>query len=264
MALLVACAPEQEPPPEVPPQAAAAVPAAAPAAVVPLAQRDTLRDQSFFTYTVEPTQTDLRLYNLDAQGRPHSFASVAQRAQAEGRQVALLMNGGMFQPDRRAQGLLILQGRQVQPLDTQTTGYGNFYLQPNGVFALDTARRAYVVPTQRFDSLAEATAIAYATQSGPMLVVDSLVNPLFSDPSPNRHIRNGVGVTAEGRLVLAISEQEVTFFELAELFRQHGCREALYLDGFVSRLYLPALGVGSLAEGARLGPLIAIFQDPTH
>lgn len=246
------------PPPDPSPVAADTQPT--PARLAPQARIDSFRDQAFVTYRFEPTQCDLRLYNPDGQGGTHTFASLAEVAAAEGKKLVLAMNGGMFQADRSAQGLLVAKGEVLSPLDRDTAGYGNFYLQPNGVWAIDRAGRAYVVPTQRYDSLARQHDIHYATQSGPMMLIDSVINPLFNDGSPNRHIRNAVGVTAAGEVVLAISQREVTFFELSSLLRGMGCTQALYLDGFVSRLYLPALSVGSLADGAQLGPLIAIFD----
>jgi uncharacterized protein YigE (DUF2233 family) len=46
----------------------------------------------------------------------------------------------------------------------------------------------------------------FATQSGPMLVIDGALHPRFREDSTSLNIRNGVGVSADGqRLVLAIS-----------------------------------------------------------
>ena len=36
-----------------------------------------------------------------------------------------------------------------------------------------------------------------------------------------------------------MSKQEVNFYDFAEFFMSIGCKNALYLDGFVSRTYLP-------------------------
>ena len=43
---------------------------------------------------------------------------------------------------------------------------------------------------------------AYATQSGPMLVVDGQLHPRFEDDGTSKFIRNGVGVRADGTVVL--------------------------------------------------------------
>jgi uncharacterized protein YigE (DUF2233 family) len=36
-----------------------------------------------------------------------------------------------------------------------------------------------------------------------------------------------------------MSKKEISFYDFAEYFRRRGCRNALYLDGLVSRTYLP-------------------------
>lgn len=84
--------------------------------------------------------------------------------------------------------------------------------------------------------------MAYATQSGPLLLVAGQPNPLFMPNSTNVVVRNGVGLRPDGRVVFAMSRGPVNFYDFATYFQRRGCREALYLDGFVSRLYCPALG----------------------
>ena len=81
--------------------------------------------------------------------------------------------------------------------------------------------------------------VAYATQSGTMLVIDGTLHPAFTKGSANVHIRNGVGVLPDGRLLFAMSKQKINFYDFASFFKNKGCQQALYLDGFVSRTYLP-------------------------
>ncbi|MEM7655803.1 MAG: phosphodiester glycosidase family protein [Bacteroidota bacterium] len=151
------------------------------------------------------------------------------------------------------------EGEEQHRIDVRTEGYGNFFLQPNGVFAVDTTGQAVVMTTQDF-AANNHQVWESATQSGPMMVIDGQINSLFNDGSPNLHIRNAVGITPEGRVIFAKSQQTVTFFELSSLMIQQGCSQALYLDGFVSQTYLPELGIGSLEAGTSLGPLIAVFD----
>ena len=78
---------------------------------------------------------------------------------------------------------------------------------------------------------------AFATQSGPMLVIEGALHPAFRPESPNLRIRNGVGVASDGSVWLVISREPVRFHDLATLFRDGlGCPDALYLDGTVSEL----------------------------
>ena len=55
-------------------------------------------------------------------------------------------------------------------------------------------------------------------------------------------MRSGIGVSDDS-VIFAISEQPVNFYEFATFFRDVlNCSSALYLDGVISRMYLPDLG----------------------
>ena len=80
---------------------------------------------------------------------------------------------------------------------TNADGPGNFGLLPNGVFCIRDGR-ADVIETLRFAE--EAPNCRFATQSGPMLVIDGALHPRFMRDSTSRYIRNGVGTRADGRV----------------------------------------------------------------
>ncbi len=196
-------------------------------------------DTRFLSYVADPQRQSVRLFYRDERGR--RFGSLGRlRAWLAPRpdSLAFAMNGGMYAPGSVPKGLFIENQKQVVPLDT-THGTGNFYLQPNGVFYLTTARRAGICATQNFRGGPD---VAYATQSGPLLLVAGQPNSLFRPTSVNVAVRNGVGLRPDGRVVFAMSRGPVNFYDFATFFQRQGCREALYLDGFVSRLYCPALG----------------------
>jgi uncharacterized protein YigE (DUF2233 family) len=191
------------------------------------------------SYRVDPRAGTLRLYYRDEHGRRYGRLGRLRAALAAHHQcLDFAMNGGMFAPGFAPKGLYVENGRTIAPLDT-TTGPGNFYLKPNGVFWLDTDRSAHIEPTAAFRRNGR---VAYATQSGPMLVVDGRINPAFRPGSANVQVRNGVGLLPDGRVLLAMSKAKVSFYDFAAYFQRAGCRQALYLDGFVSRTYAPAAG----------------------
>lgn len=163
------------------------------------------------------------------------------------------MNGGMFTPGQTPVGLYVEEGRMLSVTDQRTEGRGNFYLQPNGVFGLLKDGTPFVVPTAETPAV---HLIHYATQSGPMLLVGGRINKLFTPGSENLHIRNGVGILADGRVLFAISRVPVNFHDFATWFLEQGCTNALYLDGAVSAAYDPSSGKNDL-DGA-LGVLIAV------
>jgi prepilin-type processing-associated H-X9-DG protein len=76
--------------------------------------------------------------------------------------------------------------------------------------------------------------------------------------STNFNFRNAVGILPSGEILFAMSKQKVTFHELASYFHSSGCVNALYLDGFVSRMYVPSLNLAQM--DGDLGPIIAIWQ----
>ncbi|MGC9369120.1 MAG: phosphodiester glycosidase family protein [Paracoccaceae bacterium] len=209
---------------------------------------------------VDPAAEDLRLFRTTPDGTLlGTFDRVNVELSREGRALALAMNAGMFHPDRGPVGLYIEKGVE-QHRAIASAGPGNFGLLPNGILCL-TRDRAEVIETRAY--LAAPPACAYATQSGPMLVIDGELHPAFLPDSTSRFIRNGVGVRPDGTLVLAISEEPVTFHEFGRLFRDAlGTPDALYLDGKVSRLYVPALGRHDI--GLPLGPILGVTVPQTR
>jgi len=192
----------------------------------------------FVSYVVAPGQP-LRLFYQDDRGRRFGSLGRLKDWLAQRHQTLLFgMNGGMYSPGGAPKGLFIEAQKLVTPLDT-ARGPGNFYLPPNGVFYLTTSQRAGICPTKQFRA---GAGVAYATQSGPLLVHQDRLNPAFRPGSANLVVRNGVGILPGGRAVFVISRVKINFYDFAAYFQRLGCREALYLDGFVSRLYCPAQG----------------------
>jgi uncharacterized protein YigE (DUF2233 family) len=57
--------------------------------------------------------------------------------------------------------------------------------------------------------------------------------------------------------VFALSEEPVTFYAFAQLFRDRlGCADALFLDGTISSFFAPELGYAGSAYP--LGPIIGV------
>jgi uncharacterized protein YigE (DUF2233 family) len=206
--------------------------------------------------TFDVTKVRLRLFWAGADGKPYgTFATLADALKSRNERLAFAMNAGMFQPDFRPVGLYIEAGREIAPINTRS-GPGNFHLKPNGIFYFD-ARHAGVMETSAF--LRSGVRPDYATQSGPLLVQGGVFHPKIEATGTSEKIRNGVGVRDGHIVVFALSNEPVTFYRFASLFRDRlACPDALFLDGSISSLYAPALG---RADGLLpLGPMVGVVE----
>jgi len=200
------------------------------------AKSSSIEDTRFITHVVNLQKQRLDFYWKDIDGsRFGSISKLKKYIENQGEQLVFAMNGGMYTKDGSPQGLYIERGKQHTPTDFKEKGYGNFYLQPNGIFYITKANTAMVCKTANF----YFANVKYATQSGPMLLIDGEIHSKFIKGSSNLHIRNAVGILPNGNVIFAMSKKKINFYDLAEYFKSLGCENALYLDGFVSKTYLP-------------------------
>ncbi len=173
--------------------------------------------------------------------------------------VAMAMNGGMYDGEGRPIGYYVEDGMRLSVLN-QNEGPGNFHLLPNGVFFGESVNGPWRVwDTQRFARDIDERP-AFATQSGPMLVINGELHPAFDPDGTSRKIRNGVGVDAAGRAHFVISEAPVSFGKFARLYRDVlNVDNALFLDGSVSQLWDPARDRQD--TGAPIGPIIVVTDQ---
>lgn len=213
-------------------------------------------DNTKFTVCAFSARDDIRLvWGKDDETPFGDFDNLANHLETQGEALVFAMNGGMYHPDRRPVGYYLENGHKRQNLQTRASS-GNFGLLPNGVFYLGGAF-AGVMETKTF--AAKDLDVNFATQSGPMLVINGALHPKFRQDSDSKKRRNGVGVKGD-KIYFAISEQPVNFHSFGRLFRdQLKTPNALYLDGVVSRLYD---GQSSRNDpGMPMGPIIAVVRE---
>ena len=197
-------------------------------------------ERRYLVATVDLEKESLQLFLGDGQGHCfNNFANIDRWLAPRKRRLIFAMNAGMFHPGFAPVGLFVDHGRTIGQLNLEK-GEGNFFLKPNGVFAVTDAG-AKIIEASQFPAVASARGIEkveLATQSGPLLVIDGKLHPAFHVESESRLFRNGVGVVSEKRVVFAISNEPVNFHEFARLFRDSlGCANALFLDGSISSIY---------------------------
>ena len=201
------------------------------------------------------THTDkLALYNLDAAGTPFGgFNALHETITAQGKQLYFAMNAGMFGEDLKPIGYYV-EGGKVLHKANRAGGLGNFHLKPNGIFFV-AGPKAGVLETDAF--LRSGIKPDFATQSGPMLLINGAVHPKISPAGTSLKIRNGVCVNDGNKVAFAISEDSVTFYQFALLFRDGlHCKNALFLDGSVSSLFAPELHRSDFL--ATIGPMVGV------
>lgn len=213
-------------------------------------------EDDFITFISNPKTESIQLYWKDNNQKLFgSIQNLNQHLIKNNKEVLFITNGGMYKKDQSPQGLFIQNTITKSALDTSNAS-GNFYLKPNGVFYLTSSKEAFVVKTEDFKSSKD---IEFATQSGPMLVIDGKIHSAFTKNSTNLNIRNGVGILPNNKVLFVLSKKEVNLYEFAEFFKNKGCKNALYLDGFVSRAYYPS--EKWMQTDGNFGVMIAITKD---
>jgi len=210
-------------------------------------------------------ESDLRIFWRDEEERPYRiFSALAEDLAGRGLELEFAMNGGMYGVDLSPIGLLIEEGQELRRANlaegpANVRPVPNFYKKPNGVFYVGDAR-AGVMETSRF--LDEEPIARFATQSGPLLVIEGALHPALIEGSSDRKQRNGVGVSSANMVHFAISEGRVNFHDFARFFRDGlGCDNALFLDGgSAPGLYAPALERNDRPGHGGYGPIIAAVR----
>lgn len=185
------------------------------------------------SYTVNPQRERIVMYWQKADSEAWgSLRSLLADINQNGR-VQMAMNGGIYDKAYAPLGLYIEKGIQLTPLN-RASGGGNFFIRPGGVFYLK-GQSAGIVSIDKFKP---SPAIQYAVQSGPMLIENGKINWRLKPSASSRKLRNGVGITREGKVVFMLSARETNFYDFACYAQSKlNVRQMLYLDGTISKMY---------------------------
>jgi uncharacterized protein YigE (DUF2233 family) len=206
------------------------------------------------------THDKLQLHWKDESGTPYGqFSKLQSAMKAKGKNIQFMMNAGIFDPGGIPSGLHVENGMELRPINLRDDR-GNFYLKPNGVFAI-TADKALILESNAYVKAGLKPRLAL--QSGPLLLQAGIIHPSFQAASPNKKHRNGVGVTEKGDLVFAITEfhpvtNRVNLHGFARLFLHLGCKSALFLDGDLSEMFVRP--TEAIVPGNRLGAFLSVSE----
>lgn len=126
------------------------------------------------------------------------------------------VNGGYFDEHLKPLGLRVSNARKTSAL--RRADWGVFWISGNV---------AHISHTRDFNS---QKAVKQAMQCGPRLVVNGKVTDLKAQWSQ----RTGVGIDADGKVVLAVCDGRLALSDWAQVFASPqglNCRDALNLDG---------------------------------
>src|SRR5215213_191511 len=200
----------------------------------------THREATYVVLRVDLRAALIKTLWRNSAGAPYGSLDEAYR-QLGGDPLAIT-NAGIYSESHAPEGLHVEEGVTLSPLNLNG-GEGNFYWRPNGVFYV-ADDGAGVIESEKFNSPGGRAGVREATQSGPLLVIDGEVNQELKPDSRSLYVRNGIGVKSPVEVYVVISEGEVSLYDFASVFKERlHCRDALYLDGCVSQMYLPARGV---------------------
>ncbi|MGH6950774.1 MAG: phosphodiester glycosidase family protein [Vitreimonas sp.] len=211
----------------------------------------------FIVCAFDTRRHQLRLVSEGPDGQHlRSFTALQAALGRDARRVRFAMNAGMFNPAGAPIGLYVAEGHEQHVLRL-TDGPGNFHMKPNGVFWIDDAGLVHIDTSDAY--AAAAPSPHWATQSGPMLVIDGRLHPRFAADGASRLMRNGVGARDGRTAYFVISGGFVSFGRFARFFRDElGCTDALFLDGSVSSLWAPSLG--RTDDDHALGPMVVVMD----
>lgn len=214
---------------------------------------------TFHAFIAKPSELNLHWKNAD--GTPiRKLDSLSAILESDGKKIQFLGNAGIFMENGTPLGLHVEDGKTLHQINKVKEAYGNFYLQPNGIFFIENGK-AKVTTTDQYIKGEHSPTLA--TQSGPMLVIDGKIHPKFNEGSTNRLYRNGVGILPDGRILLAITDHTLTsrvnLHSFATMFLKQGCQNALFLDGGLSAVRIPEANI-RIDTRRQLGPLLSVSK----
>jgi uncharacterized protein YigE (DUF2233 family) len=215
---------------------------------------------AYIGFEARKDSCEIRMYWKDDKGVIlGSIKNLKNYIEQKGDTLLYACNGGMYMQNQFPLGYYIENGNTLQKINTRN-GTGNFYLKPKGVFYLGNNNLPVIqsIETQKDRDAMRLQKITYMTQSGPLLIHNNQINGLFTARSTNINVRNGAGILPNGNPYFAMSTYPVSFYDFAKHFKDKGCKEALYFDGFVSRTYCPQENY--IQQGGNFGVMVGVVK----
>jgi uncharacterized protein YigE (DUF2233 family) len=220
----------------------------------------TYNDNRYFAFIADPLVHNLKI--TDSSNQKNNGISVNKLFDLEKNNInniEMITNGGMFESNMQPVGLMIKDEKIKKEINLGVERPNStFFMLPNGVFYIQNDS-VFVTNTPNY--ILKKPHPDFATQSGPMLVDNGNRHSEFKYKSQNVYNRSGVGILPNNRAIFIISEKQNTnFFDFSSIFMDiFSCKNALYLDGAISEMYLKNFENITKSEG-RFGSLIYVVR----
>jgi len=195
-------------------------------------------------------KTDASRIKFHYQHNGKRFGSIRQLV-AYDSSIKFAMNGAMFAAgDFAPVGLYVERNRVIHKLNLFENNSVNFGINPQAVFYIDRNGKAGLIDAKK----SNPANYYYAVQIGPLFLNNGIINPKFSTGFNGKaRLRNGIGITLNGKIVFILAKGLTTFTQLAQLFKDNGCITASYIDGGVSEMWKSGKEFG----GGEFGVLVS-------
>lgn len=171
--------------------------------------------------TIHAFQIDPAKFKIDVATTSDEKNGATAEELAKRLNALVAINGGFFTPEHKSIGLIIKDGREINPIH-KTSWWSIFAMSGN---------KASIYSPKEF---ASARDIRMALQVGPRLAVGGKIPKLKESLAE----RSAVGITTEGKVIIAITQgRGISMDELARIMSYPppegglGCPNAMALDG---------------------------------
>ena len=191
-----------------------------------------IKDGNFTVYKPDLDKETIKMYWKDKDNKAYSELSKLIQENPENN-IEFATNGGIYSEKYEPNGLYIENHEIVSKINL-ADGDGNFYMQPNGVFYIQD-NQPKITESKSFEY---AKNISYATQSGPLLIENGVINKKIGKDSKSLKIRSAVGIDKANKVFFLMSSEMINFYDFSKYaLDKLNCKELLFLDGTISKMY---------------------------
>ena len=182
-----------------------------------------IEDRGFTVYKPDLNKEIIKMYWKDENNKAYSELSKFIQENT-GDKINFATNGGIYSEEYEPNGLYIENHKIISKINL-ADGEGNFYMQPNGVFYIQN-NQPKISESKAFEYNEN---ISYATQSGPLLIENGVINKKIGKNSESFKIRSAVGIDRENKVFFLMSSEKINFYDFSKYaLDKLNCKDLLF------------------------------------